>query len=45
MKARSERSRAKRLHEYARYDAEKLYAILDAMPVAHVSYILEARPS
>ncbi|MGE0210708.1 MAG: pyridoxamine 5'-phosphate oxidase family protein [Parvibaculaceae bacterium] len=42
--APSERARIKRLHEYARYDRATVHAILDAMPVAHVAYMVEGRP-
>jgi uncharacterized protein len=40
----SKRTKLKRLHEYGRYDRETVYAILDAMPVAHVSYVLDGAP-
>ncbi|WP_309664119.1 pyridoxamine 5'-phosphate oxidase family protein [Tabrizicola sp.] len=38
------RTRAKRLHEKAAYDRTSIDAILDAMPVAHVGYVLEGCP-
>ena len=34
----------KRGAKRARYDAETLHAILDAMPLCHVGYIIEGRP-
>lgn len=42
--APSERTRIKRLNEYARYDSETIHAILDATPFAHVAYIVDGRP-
>jgi nitroimidazol reductase NimA-like FMN-containing flavoprotein (pyridoxamine 5'-phosphate oxidase superfamily) len=42
--APSERTRAKRLNEYARYDRETLHAILDAAPYCHVGYVLGGAP-
>jgi uncharacterized protein len=42
--APSERTRAKRLNEYARYDRETLHAILDAAPYCHVGYVLDGAP-
>jgi nitroimidazol reductase NimA-like FMN-containing flavoprotein (pyridoxamine 5'-phosphate oxidase superfamily) len=42
--APSERTRAKRLNEYARYDRETLHAILDAAPHCHVGYVLDGAP-
>jgi uncharacterized protein len=44
MKAPSERTRLKRLHEYGSYDKAVIHAILDAMPVAHVGYVLNGAP-
>ena len=38
------RARARRLHENAAYDRASIDAILDAMPVAHVGYVLEGCP-
>lgn len=43
--APSERARVKRLNEYARYDRETIHAILDAMPVAHVAYLVDGAPA
>ncbi len=42
--APSPRTRARRLHHKAAYDRATIDAILDAMPVAHVGYILEGAP-
>jgi nitroimidazol reductase NimA-like FMN-containing flavoprotein (pyridoxamine 5'-phosphate oxidase superfamily) len=44
MQAPTKRTKLKRLHEYGRYDRGTIYAILDAMPVAHVSYVLDGAP-
>ncbi len=40
----SDRTRARRLHEKAAYDRATIDAILDAMPVAHVGYLLNDAP-
>jgi len=42
--APSERARVKRLNEYARYDRETIQSVLDAMPVAHVAYVIDGKP-
>ena len=42
--APSPRTRVKRLHELARYDRAAIDAILDAMPVAHVGYLVDGAP-
>ncbi|MGI9481616.1 MAG: pyridoxamine 5'-phosphate oxidase family protein [Hyphomicrobiales bacterium] len=42
--APSERTRAKRLHERAAYDKDTIYGILDAIPLAHVGYVLDGAP-
>lgn len=44
MNAPSERTRVKRLNKRAKYDAETVHAILDAMPVCHVGYIFNGTP-
>jgi nitroimidazol reductase NimA-like FMN-containing flavoprotein (pyridoxamine 5'-phosphate oxidase superfamily) len=44
MQAPTKRTKLKRLHEYGRYDRDTIDAILDAMPVAHVSYVLDGAP-
>ena len=38
------RTRARRLHEKAAYDRATIDTILDAMPVAHVGYLLDGAP-
>ncbi len=42
---KSERSRLRRAHERGSYDRETLYSVLDAMPMAHISYVIDGRPS
>ncbi len=42
--APSARTRARRLHHKAAYDRAAIDAILDAMPVAHVGYLLDGAP-
>ena len=42
--APSERTRVKRLNKRAKYDAETVHAILDAMPVCHVGYVFKGTP-
>ena len=42
--APSERTRVKRLNKRAKYDAETVHAILDAMPVCHVGYLVNGAP-
>lgn len=42
--APSPRTQARRLHEKAAYDRATIEAILDAMPVAHVGYVLDGAP-
>lgn len=42
--APSPRTRVKRGSKKAHYDRETLYSILDATPVAHVSYIMDGSP-
>ena len=44
MDAPSERTRVKRLNKRAKYDAETVHAILDAMPVCHVGYMFNGAP-
>ena len=43
-KAPSERVRVKRGHTRADYDRETVHAILDAMPVCHVGYVVDGTP-
>src|SRR5690606_29066316 len=40
----TERTRAKRLHERARYDRETVHAILDAGLLCHVGYVIDGQP-
>ncbi|OYU40824.1 MAG: flavin-nucleotide-binding protein [Pseudorhodobacter sp. PARRP1] len=42
--APTDRSRLRRMHEKAAYDRATIDAILDAMPVAHVGYVLNGAP-
>lgn len=44
MNAPSERTRVKRLNKRAKYDAETVHGILDAMPVCSVGYIFNGTP-
>lgn len=44
MNAPSDRTRVKRLNKRARYDAETVHAILDAMPICHVGYNFNGTP-
>ena len=44
MPAPTARTKVRRLHEKADYDRATLNAILDAMPVAHVGYVLDGAP-
>jgi nitroimidazol reductase NimA-like FMN-containing flavoprotein (pyridoxamine 5'-phosphate oxidase superfamily) len=40
----SERNRARRLHERARYDHASVHALLDAGMLAHVAYVIHGQP-
>ncbi|MGL4294140.1 MAG: pyridoxamine 5'-phosphate oxidase family protein, partial [Aestuariivirga sp.] len=42
--APSERTRVKRLNKRAKYDAETVHGILDAMPVCSVGYVFKGAP-
>lgn len=42
--APSERARVKRLPKRAVYDRDEIYAVLDALPLAHVGYVLDGAP-
>jgi hypothetical protein len=42
--APSDRTRLRRLHEKAGYDRPTIDAILDAMPLAHVGYVMQGAP-
>ena len=44
MTAPTDRTRHKRLREYGSHDKAVIHAILDAMPVAHVGYVLLGAP-
>jgi nitroimidazol reductase NimA-like FMN-containing flavoprotein (pyridoxamine 5'-phosphate oxidase superfamily) len=44
MDAPSERTRVKRLNKRAKYDAETVHGILDAMPICHVGYMFNGAP-
>ena len=43
-KAPTDRSRLRRMHEKAAYDRPTIDAILDAMPLAHVGYVMNGAP-
>ena len=43
-KAPSDRARLRRLHDKAAYDRAAIDAILDAMPLAHVGYVMNGAP-
>jgi len=45
MPAPTLRTRARRLHEKADYDAATIHAILDAMPMAHIGHLIEGSPA
>ena len=40
----SKQTRVKRRHERGHYDKETVYAILDAMPMGHVGYLIDGTP-
>lgn len=42
--APTDRARLRRLHQKAAYDRPTIDAILDAMPVAHVGYVMDGAP-
>ncbi len=44
MPAPTDRTRLRRLHRKAAYDAPTIHAILDAMPVAHVGHLVDGAP-
>lgn len=44
MNAPTDRTRLRRLHEKAAYDRATIDAILDAMPLAHVGYVMNGAP-
>jgi len=43
-KAPTDRTRLRRMHEKAAYDRATIDAILDAMPLAHVGYVMNGAP-
>ncbi|WP_421695907.1 pyridoxamine 5'-phosphate oxidase family protein [Aestuariivirga sp.] len=44
MNAPSERTRVKRMNKRAKYDAETVHGILDAMPICNVGYVFDGAP-
>ncbi len=42
---KTDRSRLRRAHERGAYDRESLHAVLDAMPLGHISYVIDGKPS
>ncbi len=44
MDAPTERTRVKRLNKRAKYDAETVHGILDAMPICNVGYVFNGSP-
>lgn len=42
---KTERTRLRRLHEKGSYDRDTVNAILDAMPLAHLGYQIDGKPS
>jgi nitroimidazol reductase NimA-like FMN-containing flavoprotein (pyridoxamine 5'-phosphate oxidase superfamily) len=44
MDAPSERTRVKRMNKRAKYDAETVHGILDAMPICNVGYVFDGAP-
>ena len=43
--APSNRSRLRRLHDRAAYDAASIHAILDAQPLAHIGHLIDGAPT
>ena len=41
---KTDRSRPRRMHERGRFDRETANAILDAMPMCHVGYLIDGQP-
>ena len=41
---KTDRSRPRRMHERGRFDRETANAILDAMPMCHVGYLIDGKP-
>ena len=44
-KAPTPRTRVKRLHEKAAYDADTIKAVLDAQPLAHIGHLIDGAPA
>jgi hypothetical protein len=44
-KAPTPRTRVKRLHEKAAYDADTIKAVLDAQPLAHIGHLIDGTPA
>lgn len=42
---KTERTRLRRYHERGHFDRETIYAILDAMPLCHVGYVIDGKPA
>ena len=42
---KTDRSRLRRAHQRGSYDRATLYSVLDAMPLAHISYVMDGKPS
>ena len=42
---KTDRSRLRRAHEEGAYDRASLYAVLDAMPMCHIGYQIDDKPS
>lgn len=42
---KTERTRLRRYHERGHFDRETIYAILDAMPLCHVGYVIDGAPA
>lgn len=42
---KTERSRLRRAHEKGAYDRDSLHAVLDAMPMCHIGYVIDGKPS
>jgi len=42
---KTDRSRLRRAHEKGAYDRDSLYAVLEAMPMCHIGYQIDGKPS
>ena len=45
MRAPSPRTRLRRLHDKAAYDADTIKAVLDAQPLAHIAHLVDGVPA